>query len=395
MRVFLVDPGQQVPFYCRGLARALAAAGDGVALVTAPLPHYDPGPAPPGVEVIHAFGRWLPAAGRPAAGAARPAARRAAVRRVLRAAGYPGELAALVRLAVARRPAVVHWQWSLIPLLDGLAIRRLRRAGITAVLTAYNVLPHERRPWQATQWRRLYRAVDGVIVHSHATRERLLALTGLAVEAVDVIPMAGDGPPTPVDRAAARASLGLPPDGPVALFLGHVRPYKGVPDLVAAWPRVAAALPAATLVVAGPIGDGGAAAAAVAAVATAARVEFRPGFVPTASVPAYLAAADVVVLPYRDTDDSAVLATALAHGRPVVATAVGGLPEALAGGGGVVVERGDAGALAGALVSVLGDGGRRAALAQAARAAAAAWTWRDAAARTREVYARRAAGGGR
>lgn len=395
MRIFVVDPGQQVPFYCRGLAGALAAGGDDVTFVTAPLMHYDAGPPPPGVDVIHAFGRWLPPWAPPAAGgrAGMPlAARHAAVRRALRVLCYPAEVAAFVRLALQRRPQIVHWQWSLVPALDGLAIHRLRRAGIATVLTAHNVLPHEPRPWHAGQWRRLYRAVDGVVVHSRATRVRLIALAGPEPERVEVIPMAADGPAVAVDRQAARAALGLPPGGPVALFLGHVRPYKGVLDLIAAWRRVADAVPGARLLVAGPVGDGGEAmAAAVAAPGTG--VDFRPGFVATADLAIHFAAADVVALPYRDTDDSAVLATALAHGCPVVATAVGGLPEALAAGGGVVVPPGDRAALAGALAAVLGDAGRRASLAGEARAAAAAWTWREAAARTRAFYTRLAAGG--
>jgi glycosyltransferase involved in cell wall biosynthesis len=171
--------------------------------------------------------------------------------------------------------------------------------------------------------------------------------------------------------------LGLPPGAPLALFFGHRRPYKGLPILLAAWHEVVGRVPQARLMVVGPgrplaSGHGS--------------IIDRPGFVAEEDVPVYLAAADAVVLPYLDTDDSAVAAAALAAGRPVVASAVGGLPEVV-GEGGLLVPPGDPQALAGALAGLMASPERTHALAMAAARRGRAWTWADAARRHGEVYA--------
>jgi len=77
---------------------------------------------------------------------------------------------------------------------------------------------------------------------------------------------------------------------------------------------------------------------------------------------------------------------ALAVGVPVVATSVGGVPEALAGGGGVLVPPGHADALATALLELLEDPGRRARLSTEGSTAAKAFDVRETARRTEALY---------
>ncbi|AWZ13499.1 glycosyltransferase family 4 protein [Streptomyces sp. ICC1] len=89
-----------------------------------------------------------------------------------------------------------------------------------------------------------------------------------------------------------------------------------------------------------------------------------------------LAAADVAVLPSRWEARSPLAQEALRVGVPLVATAVGGVPE-LVGEAGVLVPYGDAGALAGAVSALLADPARRAELAAAGRAQAATWPSED------------------
>ncbi|MGW0365594.1 glycosyltransferase family 4 protein [Streptomyces sp. NPDC002990] len=89
-----------------------------------------------------------------------------------------------------------------------------------------------------------------------------------------------------------------------------------------------------------------------------------------------LAAADVAVLPTRWEERAPLAQEALRVGVPLVATAVGGVPE-LVGEGAVLVPYGDAGALADAVARLLEDPARRAALAAAGRAQAATWPSED------------------
>ena len=121
-------------------------------------------------------------------------------------------------------------------------------------------------------------------------------------------------------------------------------------------------------------------------------VRFVPRFVQDSELPAYFRRADIVVLPYAGTerfDFSGVLATALAFGRPVVASDIGGFFEVAEAGGAQLVPPDAPVALREALTGLLADRGRRERLAAGARAAAAGpYSWREAARRTIDLYRR-------
>jgi glycosyltransferase involved in cell wall biosynthesis len=173
-------------------------------------------------------------------------------------------------------------------------------------------------------------------------------------------------------------------DGPVVLFFGLLRPYKGLEVLLEAWRGVAGA----ELWI---VGRPRIAIDPLKALAPKG-VRFVPRFVQDSELPAYFRRADVVVLPYNHTerfDFSGVLATALAFGRPIVASDIGGLSEVAEAGAAALVPPDDASALRDTLSGLLADRDRRELLAAGARAAAAGpYSWREAARRTVEVYRR-------
>jgi glycosyltransferase involved in cell wall biosynthesis len=372
----MVDPSRRVPAYDRDLAAALRRRGRQVTLLTAPALFYDPGGS--GADERIAFGRLFQTPGGAAVARLWPLARRAG-----RALEYPVDAAAAARWLAARRVRLVHQQWSLLPAVDLWFWRRLRRAGCRIVFTAHNVLPHEPRPWHRALFRRLYRAADRVIVHSASSRARLAAMAPEAADRTIVVPMAGHAGPA-IARGEARARLGLPREARITLFFGHRRPYKGLEVLLDAHRRRANGRD--LLLIAGPGPE---------PAATGPAVEIRAGYVSEDHKPWYLAAADVVALPYLATDDSAVLADALASGRAVVASDVGGLADALAPAGGSLVPPGDPAALAAALTAVLSAPDRQRDAEARAAAAAARWRWDDVAAATDAVYAGLSADGHR
>jgi len=126
----------------------------------------------------------------------------------------------------------------------------------------------------------------------------------------------------PRDRAAARRELGLPA-GPLALYVGNLKEEKGVLDLPRAWDLVARDLPDATLAIVG----GGPLRPAMEAALPPRATLFGPQ--PLASIPTWLAACDVLVLPSHIEGTPNVVLEALACGRRVVASAVGGVPDVL------------------------------------------------------------------
>jgi glycosyltransferase involved in cell wall biosynthesis len=229
------------------------------------------------------------------------------------------------------------------------------------VVICHNVLPHERRLGDIALTRALLSRVDTVLVHSpaQAIQARDLAPAARVVTAqmpphLPLYCLGGDDPPQtppahggaarppvppgPPDGGAARlpvplGSAGLPDGGapPIApwagrlLFFGIVRPYKGLDVLLRA---LAGGPPNLTLTVAGEFWGGTAETEnLVAELGIADRVRLRPGYVPASEIPALFAAADALVLPYREATASQNALLAFAHGVPVITTTAGALAD--------------------------------------------------------------------
>jgi glycosyltransferase involved in cell wall biosynthesis len=362
MRIHIVDPSAFTPPYDHALCAALAAAGAQVELITSRF-GYGAVPQPDGYALRELFYRH---------------ARGAPGSRTRTAAKLLEHVPDMVRYrTVARAADVVHFQWLAVQALD----RLLLPAG-PKVLTAHDLLPREPRPGQVRAQRRLYDAIDAIVVHSGYGRELLVGTLGVAPAKVRVIhhgafehlTRLSSEVPLPPELAAVR--------DPVVLFFGLLRPYKGVDALLDAWRGV----DGAQLWIVGrprmPLEPLRARADA--------SVRFIPRFVSDAELPAFFRRADVVVLPYSRTerlDWSGVLATALAFGKPTVVSDVGGFGEVAAAGAARLVPPDDAGALRDAITGLLEDPQERARLATGALTAAqGAYSWDAAARETLALY---------
>jgi glycosyltransferase involved in cell wall biosynthesis len=168
--------------------------------------------------------------------------------------------------------------------------------------------------------------------------------------------------PAPAAGEEARRRLGIGP-GPLVLYAGKLSIGKGTDVLLRALDPIRALVPGVRFALAGK-GD--------MAVPPAADLH-RLGEVPQADLFALYVAADVVVVPSVWAEPlSRVLLEAMRLGRPVVATRVGGTPEAVEDGvTGLLVEKEDPDALAKAVAELLLDPARRARMGAAARERAA------------------------
>jgi glycosyltransferase involved in cell wall biosynthesis len=297
------------------------------------------------------------------------------------------------RRVTALCPDVVLVQWWVpfwAPSLSTVLALARRRRPVQVVMECHNVLPHEGGGVLARRLTQLaLAAADAFIVHADADARALTAL-GLRPEVpryrVALPPMSL--PPAP-DRAAARARLGLPAEGPVLLFFGFVRPYKGLDHLLTAMPDIVARVPRVRLLVAGEFWAPAARFAERAAalgVGEAVRLDDR--YVPNEAVGDYFAAADLVVLPYVEASQSAVVPLAAQFGVPVVASRVGGLPDVVADGvTGLLVPPADPVALAAAVVRVLTEPATLARLRAGTLAQSGRFSW-DEVVRTVELAAR-------
>jgi glycosyltransferase involved in cell wall biosynthesis len=175
--------------------------------------------------------------------------------------------------------------------------------------------------------------------------------------------------PNPVCLPAA-AQLRGPPRGRrnVVLFLGRIEPAKGIPELLDAFAGLRAGAPDALLVCAGE-GDGEAASRQAQRLGLGDAVRF-PGWIGAEEKRAWLARAAVFVLPSHVEGLPMSLLEAMAAGVPVVASAVGGIPDVVHDGvNGFLVAPGDRVALLRALGKVLHDPQLGAALGAAGREA--------------------------
>jgi len=233
----------------------------------------------------------------------------------------------------------------------------LRRRGTRVVLVCDNLVPHERRPFDAAFTRWMLRNSDGYLVMSDSVERDLDRLKPGARLRRVAHPFYAQFDGGRWTRASARAHLGLSASDEVALFFGYVRHYKGLDLLLAAWPRVRRRRPA-KLVVAGEFYEDPAPYRTLALAAGGEpHVRMLDRYLADDDVEAVFRAADVAVLPYRSATQSGVTHVAYALGVPVITTDVGGLAETVvAGETGLVVPPESPDALADAVVRFFEQG---------------------------------------
>ncbi len=360
-RVDIVDPSAYTPPYDHALCAALARAGARVRLQTSRFP-YGAVPAPDGYERVERFYRR----GSDEAGSRR--------RLASKLAQHVPDMLSYRRAAAGAD--VVHFQWLAVQPVDVHLLPRAR----PLVITAHDVLPREPRRGQLAAQRRLYERADAVVVHSEHGRGRLVEALGICADKVRVIEHGAFEHLRRVPGARALPAPLAAVDRPVVLFFGLLRPYKGLDVLLEAWRGLDA--DAELWIVGMPRMD-------VAALRASAprSVRWVSRFVADEEIGAYFERADLVVLPYREIDQSGVLFTALAFGAPLLLSDVGGFAEVAAQGAAALVAPGDATALARQLDRLLADRGARAELAEGARTAAAGrYGWDAIARRHLDLY---------
>jgi len=275
-----------------------------------------------------------------------------------------------------------YWTWAWAPLLRSVQ----RRTGLPAVAIVHNPADHDatRLAQRAARW--VLGGCKGFLCHARAVAQHLERSFPAAPTAVHPLP---SDPLPRVDRAAARATLGVASDAVAALFFGLMRPYKGVDVLLEAVAQLPAEAPLVLLLAGEPWGEVERAVRhRLADSALARRVVAHLEWVPEGEASTWFAAADLVVLPYRSATGSAVVAQALGCGLPVVASRVGGLAEVVEdGSNGLLVPPGDAAALAAALLQAC-QGEVRARLASGAHATAGRWSWASYAGALEELVGR-------
>jgi len=200
-----------------------------------------------------------------------------------------------------------------------------------------------------------FAVADHFVVMSDAVKKDLLSIKPDAKYVYSPHPLY-DIFGTATDPGEARKTLGL--SGPVILFFGFVRHYKGLDILLDAMPRILEKVKL-TLVVAGEFYEERVAFdEQIARLGIGEHVRLMDRFIANEEVAGIFSASDALVLPYRSATQSGITQIAYVFGTPVIATTVGGLPEVVTDGEtGILVQPEDPGAVADAVIRFFKEGG--------------------------------------
>jgi glycosyltransferase involved in cell wall biosynthesis len=272
---------------------------------------------------------------------------------------YPAQMAAAVlpHLLRVRREFpfdAILATWAFPDVVVGAMASRLLDVPLLAKVHGSDVNVQSQFPLRRRQIRSAMDRAHRVLAVSGALRERLLEL-GVPDEKILVHHNGVDSDRfQPRSAAEARRELGLDPAGRHVVYVGYLVEAKALHVLIDA---VAGLRKAGTLdftvhlVGCGPLEGELRARAGSAGVADAVRFQGRR---PHDEVPKWMAAADVFCLPSVREGCPNVILEALASGRPVVATRVGGIPELVSERTALLVPPSDAAALGAALRQALG-----------------------------------------
>ena len=257
-------------------------------------------------------------------------------------------------MRLVRSVDLVHSHW-ILPQGAAVAMTPARRH--VATVHGSDVFGLQAKPFQIIKSWALRRA-SAVTANSSATQAKVGELTQARVDA-ELIPMGVDirqPDPEVVRRIRARFGEG----GPLVVFLGRVVEEKGVLDLVRAFTTIRARFPSARLTMVGRGIDSDTVSQLAASLGLNESID-QPGWTDPADVVNWFAAADVVVAPSWFEAQGLSVMEAQAAGAAVVATKVGGIPDAVEDGEtGILVEPRDPEALAAAVISLLDDRARAA-----------------------------------
>jgi glycosyltransferase involved in cell wall biosynthesis len=351
LKVLVVNPSLFAPFYDYEFCRALAEIGISVTMVGRPARRYEVRPNG-SFTLAPLFYR-------------RPGEREAGwqtsrLGHIRKGIQHAFGLRALEKLAFAQRADIVHFQWLVLPLLDRIALRRLRRrCGL--VLTVHNAEIATHSPGavvgkigaalQSLGQKGAVLGFDRYVVHTARTRAHLIEL-GIPSERIVYKhhPPLHLATPTPLPadpEEDGRRSI---------LFFGQIKPYKGVDVLIEAGIAMASVRRDFRITIAGrPFQSLEALRARIARAGVEDVFSFDLDYLPEERLAKYLARASIVVFPYREIDGSGALSHAVRFGKPIVATSVGGFAEYPFKDHIELVPRDDAKALATALTLLLDD----------------------------------------
>jgi glycosyltransferase involved in cell wall biosynthesis len=247
----------------------------------------------------------------------------------------------LTRHVIELKPDIVQFSKIHFP-FEGIFLAQMRSRGLTLtqICHEFELRENQRGPFSSLTVRLyadIYKNFSAIFFHARENCEKFLSLYPFVDNKKTHIIAHGNSGwllrefPQSQDGKALRQRYDLKPGQPVVLFFGLLAPSKGIQDLVEAFALVRQSSDAKLLIAGYPTKhfDMDELKEKVAALGLADHVVLDTRYIPLEEVGALMGLATVAVYPYRSSTQSGALQVAYTFGRPVVATIVGGLPEAV------------------------------------------------------------------
>ncbi len=251
---------------------------------------------------------------------------------------------------------VIQWWHPITAVCTWYVSRRARTMGMRVGMFCHNAVPHEGFPFARKRTLHALQGATSLMALSDAVAEELRKLLpDREIPVIPLPPLLSTDPESLEGQAAAwRDRIDAPQGSKTVLFFGNVRPYKGLMTLVESFATVVRQA-RAVLVIAGTFFDKEEPyRQRIAELGLDDDVRIFPEYIPDEGAAGLFALSDLVVLPYRSASQSGAIPLAAVFETPVVASAVGGIPAALAGTGALVPPN-DPEALAAAIIEALRD----------------------------------------
>jgi glycosyltransferase involved in cell wall biosynthesis len=258
------------------------------------------------------------------------------------------------RLLLKRRFDILHLHWVELQYSYGnapigqakrslqnllLKLRYLQQRGTRLVYTVHNLSQHEglhpQLNLQANRW--LFRHADAIHVHDRTSAEAVAQIYNRH-ENIFIIPHGNyiGVYPNQVNRDEARTRLGIPPEPFVYLFMGQLRPYKGLDRLIQAFIKLNDS--GTILIIAGQVSNTDYVQSIRTQIDGRANIKLFPDFVPNEDLQYFFNSADVCVLPYRHATTSGAALLDYSFAKPIIAPAIGPFPDLVTSDRGVLFD---------------------------------------------------------
>lgn len=228
-----------------------------------------------------------------------------------------------------------RWKTAVKSILFVIQIWCLAATGRRIFWTVHNLIGHDSRFPRIEKWvtRQIARRAECIVAHCGYAKQQVALQYGVPPDKIHVIPHGNyiGAYPDTVSRKDARARFKLKENDLTLLFVGNLRPYKGVESLITAFSEIDD--PSLKLLIAGRCISNDELDALQKQVRMDSRVQMYEGYIQDDDMQWFLNACDAVVLPFRKILTSGSLIMAMSFGRVSVVPPVGCMTEMSSRGG--------------------------------------------------------------